>query len=258
MGLDDGRAGCAGGAEAAAERPTRTRYKRELVESTSMDESRYSQPSQEAGNEQEGADSSATEPDDGSGGSSQNNDTIEDSSGNRYLKKEILRIILSYKKNTRNFFWGDLQRSCSKMNRKFDDRWYPWTRDMMESIDQNEEKMRSIVLRHSHSRIQEICREVGGDMWRLQTASKLNRCVANIRQIEDLVRSKEGMDTCWGVMKYSGVLRSKVESRRNQMRRRLKKKCGILDYIRYKSRLWDEHYRRQAEKDDISRLYNKN
>lgn len=189
-----------------------------------------------------------------------NDDMIEDSSGNRYLKKEVLKIILSYKKNTRNFFWGDLQKNCNKMNRKFDDRWYVWTRDMMESIDQNEEKMRSIVLKHTHSKIQDICKEVGGDLWCLQTTDKLKRLAGNIRRIEKLIKSKKGVDTCWGRMKYDGTFKNKLVDQQRCMKKKLRRKKAydVLDYVKYKSRRWDDHYKKLAEKDDISKLYNKN
>lgn len=183
-------------------------------------------------------------------------DTIIDCARNRYTKDEVLNIIRAYKKDSRNFFWGDLQNACNRRNRKFDDRWYNWTREMMEGIDRNDFCMRSILMNYSHSTIQSVCKEVGGDFWNLKTSAKLEAYMKDIYKIRKRIKSNKGLTTCWGRIKYEGVFKSRMR----KIRRSTSKapENAIDNYLELKSAALNKYYSSVAEKDELSRLYNKN
>lgn len=187
-------------------------------------------------------------------------DVLEDASEKRYSKAVILDTIMSYKKDSRNFFWGDLQKNCSRMNRRHDDRWYAWTKEMMENVDENEERMKSIVVKHTHSKIQEVCREIGGDAWNLKCSDKIKRLMRSVKQIEKMVRTKGGMRTCWGRMAYDGVFKNKLRSQNIGVKDGQKKGrvYDVMGHIKLKDRRWKRHYKGILEKKDISKLYDRN
>ncbi|KAI4290800.1 hypothetical protein PAPHI01_0074 [Pancytospora philotis] len=180
-------------------------------------------------------------------------DTIADCLQNRYTKKEVLRLILAYKKDSRNFFWGDLQRCCNRRNRRFDDQWYNWTREMMEGIGQHELSMRNILAAHSHSKVQSICKEEGGSAWNLKVEDKVKALTRSIRRLRRKVESPRGLSTCWGRMKLDGVFKNRAGRRSAP--------DGAPDYSNYisaRAALWEKYYRGLSEKDDIFRMYDKN
>lgn len=187
-------------------------------------------------------------------------DVFGDGSGNRYHKSEILDIVLAYKKDSRNFFWGDLQKHCNKMCRKLDDRWYAWTREMMGNLDKNESRMRGIVHRHTHSAIQNICKDAGGELWQMRTVDKLKRLIGSVRQIEKLAKSRRGVETRWGRAKYMGAFGHRMDcySRASRTKRPQKRLTEVLDYVEYKRSVWNRHYKEQEERDDAYKLYDRN
>lgn len=137
-------------------------------------------------------------------------DGIQDCDGNWCSNREVLRTVLSFKRDSRNFFWGHLMNTCNRINRKVDDRWYPWSGGMMEMCDNNEIKMKNILLHHSHAKIQDICKELGGDFWGNKTTGKIRKLVGGLKHIQKCMQSKKGMKTCWARLKYEGVFKSNI------------------------------------------------
>ncbi|KAI5168318.1 hypothetical protein PAEPH01_0031 [Pancytospora epiphaga] len=187
-------------------------------------------------------------------------DLIDDGCGNMYNRGEVLDIVLSYKRDSRNFFWGDLQNYCNKMCRNTEDSWYPWSKEMMTNLDKNERKMRNIVNKHSHSVIQSICRDVGGESWRMRTEDKLKSLLGTLRQIEKFVKSEKGMKTCWGRMKYVGTFRHKMGAQAKDSETETPKEfyTEAMEYAKYKKSLWENSYLDQEEKRLVYKLYSKN
>lgn len=171
------------------------------------------------------------------------------------LSSEALcRAITNYKVESRKFIVGDIQMNCSRMGRQADDRWYKWTKEMMESIDRNEQIMRKAIVSHSHEELQSVCRDIGGRFWNLEISEEVDRLVSGIKVVENMLNSDTGIMTCWGIAKFNGVFVRKVlnyvsNSEKNS------KNINILEYIEQKTKMWNEEKTRQENEKEKEQLY---
>lgn len=184
-------------------------------------------------------------------------DTIEDINGKELTKKKVYKAISLFKKDSRNFWLGDSQNNCSRMNRRYDDRWYLWTKEMMENVDRNETIMKDVLKKHSHEKIQQLCSDLGGDEWNLKTSRKIKKMLVGIDTI--CKGLDKGMRTYWGKFKFNGVLDHRVREFERKMNEESdeKKEYDIGHYCNYKSKEWKEYFEKQKDKEDSSKLYKK-
>lgn len=187
-------------------------------------------------------------------------ETIQDANGNTYSKKDIARLILSFKKDSRCFFWGDLQQKCNRENRTAEDSWYPWSNELMASCVRHETAMRSLLVEHGHSKIQGVCAEVAGDAWNSRTTGKLKKLFGGLQQIQKLANSNEGMWTCWGRMRYKGMLNHKMRTRKRELKQTAKdaKTVNISEYLKYIDGKWKRYFDEMKDKKAAFSFYYKN
>lgn len=176
-----------------------------------------------------------------------------------YSPEDILRTVLLYKKDSLNFFWGDLMKNCNKFNRKADDGWYKWTKDMLMACDENEMRMRKVVMKDTHGTVQNICEAIGDGIWNIPTNNKIKNLVRELKKIDKLIISEKGMKTCWGVLKYESVFLNKLKAKNkiNNDTSGKKKPYDVQDYFKYLKRKWTKHYNNFKEKEDASNFYYK-
>lgn len=183
---------------------------------------------------------------------------LEDVNGNTLSASKLVKMMLEYKKDTQNFFVGNLQKSCNRTNRKPDDRWYPWTKEMMERVDRNENAIKDILKKYSHANIQDLCRRIGGGEWNRPITDRLGNMINEIGAIKKMLMSQTGFETCWGKMKSRGVFMWNVENHKNKIKMKYRKnKLDLYDYAQYKKHLWKAHYKNLKEKDEQNKLYTK-
>ncbi len=124
--------------------------------------------------------------------------------------------ILNYNKDSKNFFTGHILDSCEKERRE-EDSWYEWTKEMMDSVDVNEATMNKALLDKGHSYISEIM-EKGCDhlkrttlgacndpliYWKSTLENKITELLSGLKSIKNLIKEK-GMKTVWGKIKNRG------------------------------------------------------
>lgn len=169
--------------------------------------------------------------------------------------KAIREAVLSYKRDTKNFFIGDLLGSCSRRARRYDDQWYVWTKDMMESIDRNEEVMTKLLQSEGHERLSSMMRDSCKD-WDDTIEDKIRELMDGLQSIESMIRSRKGMSTVWGRIKYRGVFRNNV---RQYLVKTTKsgdaRTLDLVDYARHRGKRWDEHLGKMRSKEEQESLY---
>lgn len=168
--------------------------------------------------------------------------------------KSIRESVVSYKRDTKNFFVGDLLGNCSRRARRHDDQWYAWTKDMMESIDRNEEVMAKILLSEGHDRLGSVMQD-GCKGWSDTIEDKVRDLLDGLQSIESMIRSRRGMSTIWGRIKYRGVFKNNVRQYLSKAKSGGAKALDLVDYARHKSRRWDEHLEKMRSKEKQEALY---
>lgn len=161
----------------------------------------------------------------------------------------LKNAVIQYKKDTKCIFTGDLTQQCSKVRKK-DDKWYFWTKEMIDNIDTNETLMKNALLSFGHDKIEDLMREHCREEWNYSLQDKIEKLEDGLKSIEEMVLTC-GMSTIWGLLKNKGTTFNRV----SDAFRRGRKIRGIIDYVKYKHRKWDNHYKRVSEKIKKRQLY---
>jgi len=219
------------------------------------------------------------------------NKTRSDSSASNngdLLNREVFGCINEFKSHSKNFVIGDLSNNCNKLGRRLDDRWYMWTKEMMENTNADEKAMKDVLERCGHEEIERMCRQMGGMEWNEDVRSRAKNLLTVLKgmnaQIADrhssradkyadrhssrtdkyadrhssradkdatIKSKKKGMITYWGVVQEDRILRSRIKWSVRKMRKTLKEKqkYGIRDYVKYKKILWDEFFNKENQKE---------
>lgn len=169
---------------------------------------------------------------------------------------DLCLTINRYKAGSRNFFIGDMQGNCSRMSRRLDDRWYQWSKEMMISVDACEKIMRKATAQHTHAKIQELCKSVGGAQWYKPVTFLEAELLNGVKSVEALADSEEGMLTCWGSIKYCGTFYGKVVNSLTALRtNNSQNQINLYEYALHKVRQWDESYQKKRFKKEAKQLY---
>lgn len=174
----------------------------------------------------------------------------EDSAASKVIKESVL----GYKRDTKNFFVGDLLGCCSRRVRRYDDQWYAWTKDMMETIDKNEAVMTKFLLSEGHSKLGSLM-ECCCSGWSCTIDDKVRDLIDGLRSIESMIKSEKGMRTIWGRIKYKGVFKNSVRQYLSKVKSGTAKKFDLVDYFRYKGKKWDDHFEKMKSREEQEDLY---
>lgn len=155
---------------------------------------------------------------------------------------ELKDAILQYKKDSKCIFLGEFLHQCSNI-RKPNDKWYFWSKEMIEGIDKNEELMKRVLVAYGHSPIEALLENRCSEEWNNSIEEKIKGLIDGLKSIEEMVCGN-GMSTVWGVLKNKGTTINRVKD----AFRRGRRIRGIIDYVRYKHRKWDAHYKKVSEK----------
>lgn len=191
---------------------------------------------------------------------------------------EVREAVLQYKKTSKSLFLGEFFGQCSSRRRQ-GDRWYFWNREMLEAMDKQEEVMTSVLLAQGHDRLESLLEELGGDEWNATLASKIKQLAAGLESIEEMVLSG-GMTTVWGTISQSHASKTNgfdnddtndnehvdgsgthlpaISMTLNRIKstvKKGKKVKGLIDYVKYKTRRWESHYRKIADRLKHENLY---
>lgn len=159
--------------------------------------------------------------------------------------------ILQYKKDSKNFFVGDFLGQCSR-KRRITDSWYPWNKDMITDVDRNESVMNKVLLEQGHGYVEDVMKNVESDGWNQSMKEMIESLMSNLESIED--RIDEGMVTIWGKIKDDGTVLNNIKSSRKKFIGE-ERKYDIIDYVNYKNKRWEEHYKKKKDKMERDRLY---
>lgn len=176
-------------------------------------------------------------------------DFTNESDDSRNVIRKVKDATLQHKKATKCIFLGDFFNQCTN-KRKPADRWYFYSKEMIESIDQNEQIMNSALIRHGHSKIEEMMSRHGGEEWNGTLDSKMKNLAEGLKSIEDMI-CKEGMTTVWGTFINRGTTLNRIRG----AFKRGKRVRGLIDYVKYKSRRWESHYKKVVERMKHRDLY---
>lgn len=183
--------------------------------------------------------------------------------------KSIKEAIVSYKRDSKNFFVGDILENCCRRNRRYEDQWYLWTKEMMDDIDKNEAVMNNALLCEGHKGMSELLEKgfngqgeadynvdrVRCPEWGLSLDRRIKDLMSGLKSLENMICSDEGMNTIWGKIKYKGFVKNSAREYFSRKKMNSKRKLDLCDYVKYKGQLWDEHYQSVKNKDLEKNLY---
>ncbi|KAM0680112.1 hypothetical protein GINT2_001805 [Glugoides intestinalis] len=168
--------------------------------------------------------------------------------------------VKAYKRDSKNFFLGGLLEQCSK-RRKINDVWYSWNKEMLTSIDHNEKTMKQGLLQFGHEKLTKLLEEsdinreaTADENWASSMHEKVAFILDGLQSIQEMIRG-EGLNTVWGTIQYKDVTLSRIQSSMTSFMKNENKIYDIIDYVKYKGRKLEEHYKKVREKIDRKNLY---
>lgn len=161
--------------------------------------------------------------------------------------KKFREAVLAYKRESKGFFVGEFLGQCQK-KRRVGDKWYPWTKEMLERVDSNEAVMRSVLLEHGHERVGQLMGEGKDNGWNSTLEEKVKELIDGLKSIERTIKG-DGLNTIWGMVKSNGIILNRIKSSRSSFMKIPNRKYDIIDYVKYRIEQWTTHYERlKAEK----------
>ncbi|ELA40957.1 uncharacterized protein VICG_01987 [Vittaforma corneae ATCC 50505] len=194
-----------------------------------------------------------------------NGDNTDSSNTNTTIGfKKYREAVMTYKKDSKNFFLGEFLGQCLKKRRQMDS-WYPWTKEMLNKVDQNEEIMKKGLVEYGHEYITDLLEGqikakdnktngIEKDDWNSTIKDKIDSLIDGLKSIEEAIRN-EGMDTIWGKIQFEGVVLNNIKGCMDSFMKTSNKKYDIIDYVKYKNKRWEEHYNRVRDEKDRKNLY---
>lgn len=178
--------------------------------------------------------------------------------------KKFKDCVMSYKKDSKNFFLGELLGQCLK-KRKTCDKWYPWSKEMLEKVDLNEEIMRKGLIEYGHEEISNLFekhskelsekkKRLIEDSWNLSINEKISNLIEGLKSIEDCIKT-DGMNTIWGTIKFQGVIFNNIKGTMDQFMKMTNRRYDIIDYVKYKEKKWEDHYEKVKDENERKSLY---
>lgn len=185
---------------------------------------------------------------------------INDSTNTNVGFGKFKEAVKAYKRDSKNFFLGNLLEQCSK-RRKINDVWYSWNKEMLASIDQNEKTMKQGLLQFGHEKISKLLEESDvnknasvDDNWASSMQEKIAFLLDGLQSIQEMIRG-EGLSTVWGTIQYKDVALSRIQSAMTSFMKNENKRYDVIDYVKYKGKKLEEHYKKIREKIDRKNLY---
>ncbi|KAI5151186.1 hypothetical protein ENBRE01_1957 [Enteropsectra breve] len=172
---------------------------------------------------------------------------------NSHEKTRLLNLVNNYKNEYKSFMIGSINSHCRKSCRETGDKWYEWTQKNIEHIDKYQEQMRSLISRYGHGQLQKLCMENGGDSWNLTVEERAKKVVKELKHMDKLIRSKGGMKTKWGKIKYGNGPFDRMSKSEASKIAKAKNSADInlIDYVEYKRKRWETHYTFISEKEEL-------
>lgn len=178
--------------------------------------------------------------------------------------KRYREAVMAYKRDSKNFFLGEFLGQCLK-KRKPMDCWYPWTKDMLDKVDRNEEIMKKGLVECGHEHITDLLENkaeakarkssaIESDNWNYTIKDKVDSLIDDLKSIEKAIRD-DGLNTVWGRIQFKGVVLNKIKGCMDSFMKTANKKYDIVDYLKYKAKRWEEHYSRVRDEIDRKNLY---
>lgn len=175
----------------------------------------------------------------------------------KYSIDAFKEAIMAYKKDSKNFFLGDQLGKCCR-KRRINDKWYAWTKEMLESIDRNEEAMKRVLIEYGHEQVQKMIteseQEKGIEGWNTSIQEKVDLLIDGLKSVQEKIEG-DGLSTILGTIKYNGTILKRIKDSMNMFMKNDNQGYDVIDYIRYRNKKLEDHYKKIREKNERKNLY---